>query len=119
MLRRALQIALDAGDAENAGWAYANLHSMLLAEMRLAESIRCYDEGVVYTDEHDIATYYTCLRGWHAVALDRLGCWDEASEILARPIPRRSAVNHGPTFGGHQRTERDPNERGLAAAIRS
>src|SRR5438046_8970098 len=99
MLRRALQIALDAGDAENAGWAYANLHSMLLAEMRLAESIRCYDEGVVYTDEHDIATYYTCLRGWHAVALDRLGCWDEASEIgesvlriVASPVNRLTSL---------------------------
>ena len=48
---------------EQAGRAYANLYTMYVASLRLAEGEGVYVEGVAYCDEHDISTYATCLRG--------------------------------------------------------
>jgi DNA-binding CsgD family transcriptional regulator/tetratricopeptide (TPR) repeat protein len=86
VLGRALQIALDAGAVEDAGRSYANLHELLMRTRRLAESIRCFEEGVAYCDEHDIGTYATCLRGWHANVLELLGRWDEASALCTATL---------------------------------
>ncbi len=99
MLQRALQIASAAGAAEQAGRAYSNLHTLFIADMRLAEADRWYREGVAYCDEQDIGTYVTCLRGWHATALDLLGRWDEAEatglpilQIVASPVNRLTSL---------------------------
>ena len=99
MLQRALQIALDAGAAEQAGRAYSNLQTLFIADMRLVEADRCYRDGVAYCDRQDMGTYVTCLRGWHANALDLLGRWDEAVAMcvailqkVASPVNRLTSL---------------------------
>jgi DNA-binding CsgD family transcriptional regulator/tetratricopeptide (TPR) repeat protein len=98
-MQRALRLALDLGIPEQVGRGYANMHTLLIAEMRLAEADRYFCEGAAYCDDQDIATYLTCLRGWHAVALDLLGCWDESAEtaeaqlrIVASPVNRLTSL---------------------------
>jgi DNA-binding CsgD family transcriptional regulator/tetratricopeptide (TPR) repeat protein len=99
MLLRALRVARDAGQVEQAGRAYSNLHTLYINEIRLSEAERCYLEGVTYCDEQDMATYLTCLQGWHATALDLQGRWDEAVaicepalRIIASPVNRLTSL---------------------------
>ena len=47
---------------EQAGRAYANLHSLYSALRRFAEP-SVFTDGIAYCDEHDITTYSNCLRG--------------------------------------------------------
>jgi len=99
MMERALRIALDAEAVDQAGRAYCNLHSMLIQDRRLAESELYYQEGLAYAEEHDMATYSTCLRGWHANMLESAGGWDEAEAlctavlgITASPVNRLTSL---------------------------
>jgi DNA-binding CsgD family transcriptional regulator/tetratricopeptide (TPR) repeat protein len=99
LMQRALRIALEGGDAERAARAYANLNSNYIVSMRLAESERYYDEGLPYCEEQDMSTYATCLRGWHANALDLQGRWDEAVAIcepalciISSPVNRLTSL---------------------------
>ena len=99
MLQRALQVARNADIAEQVGRGYANLHTLLVGDLRLAEAERWYAEGAEYCDEQDIATYLTCLRGWHAIALELLGCWDESVDVaesqlrkVASPVNRLTSL---------------------------
>ena len=99
MLERALRIALDAGAIDQAGRAYSNLHAMMIEQRRLAESERYFGDGLAYCEEHDVPTYATCLRGWHANVLELAGRWDEAAalctsilEITASPVNRLTSL---------------------------
>jgi DNA-binding CsgD family transcriptional regulator/tetratricopeptide (TPR) repeat protein len=91
LMRRALQVALDAGLEEQAGRAYANLHAFQNGERLLAEADRTYQEGVAYCDAHDVSTFGTCLRGERTAWLEHVGRWDEAvalcEELLSRTGP--------------------------------
>jgi DNA-binding CsgD family transcriptional regulator/tetratricopeptide (TPR) repeat protein len=77
----ALRIALAAGAEPQAGRAYANAYTFLLAQYRFAAAERYWREGIAYCDERDILTYSTCLRGHRAMALLSLGRWDEAAAL--------------------------------------
>jgi ATP/maltotriose-dependent transcriptional regulator MalT len=77
-LRRALQVALSHGLQEQAGRAFANLHSVYCGQLRFAEAESCFADGIAYCDEHDIGTFSSCLRGERTYALAMLGRWDEA-----------------------------------------
>jgi DNA-binding CsgD family transcriptional regulator/tetratricopeptide (TPR) repeat protein len=85
--RRALAIALDNGIEYEAGFAYTNLHELHCASRNYARADPYFHDGVAYCEDHDLGTYYTCLRGVRASALERLGRWDEsvavATAILA------------------------------------
>jgi DNA-binding CsgD family transcriptional regulator/tetratricopeptide (TPR) repeat protein len=80
-LRQALVIAVDAGLPEQAGRAFANLHSISCEHRRFAEAERYYADGFRYTDEHDIGVYVNCLRGSRVFMLEQTGQWDEALSI--------------------------------------
>jgi len=88
LLREALHVAMAAQSEEQAGRACANLHAVLAGEYRLAEAERCFAEAIAYCEEHDMATYGTCLRGERTHTLGKLGRWDEAEsqclDILQR-----------------------------------
>lgn len=94
-LRLALDTAVNAGAVEKAGRAYSNLQAVLAWAKRFAEAEHYYAEGVAFCDDHDIATFGTCLRGVHAEVLLHLGHWDEAGEISRQMLagPSISPVN--------------------------
>jgi DNA-binding CsgD family transcriptional regulator len=47
-----------------------------------------FQEATTLCDEDELGTYVHCLRGGHAVVLDRIGRWDEAEEITANELNR-------------------------------
>jgi DNA-binding CsgD family transcriptional regulator/tetratricopeptide (TPR) repeat protein len=94
-IERGLRVALDAGLDEHAGRAYSNLAEIAISAYDFALGERWLEEGLAYTFEHDVDTYYTCLRGWRGVRLMYQGCWAEATEIAEAILvrPDRSPIN--------------------------
>jgi DNA-binding CsgD family transcriptional regulator/tetratricopeptide (TPR) repeat protein len=86
MLRRALAIALENGIEYEAGFAYTNLHELHCANRDYAKADAYYHDGVAYCEDHDLGTYYACLRGVRTSALERLGRWDESVGIAEAAI---------------------------------
>jgi DNA-binding CsgD family transcriptional regulator/tetratricopeptide (TPR) repeat protein len=94
-LHQALQIAISSGLQEQAGRAFVNFDGIYCQQRRFAEAERSFAEGIAYCDDHDMATYATCLRGGRAIAWERTGRWDEAVTlgeqllgIAASPVNR-------------------------------
>ena len=79
--QRALAIALEAGIEYEAGFAWTNLHELHCARRDYAKADPYFHDGVAYCEDHDLGTYYTCLRGVRTSALERLGRWDESVAI--------------------------------------
>jgi len=77
-LRQALDIAVSARLPEQAGRAFANLHSISCEHRQFAAAERYYADGLRYTDDHDIGVYANCLRGTQVFLLEQTGRWDEA-----------------------------------------
>jgi DNA-binding CsgD family transcriptional regulator/tetratricopeptide (TPR) repeat protein len=115
-LRAALALGLDSGNDLLTSSAYASLHQFLVTDSRFDDASALYDDGIAFTDERDITTYSTCLRGRRALALVALGRWDEA-ERTARTVLRTpgSPVNllTSQVAGGLVRTRRGESDRGL------
>ncbi|MEP6651666.1 MAG: hypothetical protein ABJA74_17400 [Lapillicoccus sp.] len=86
-LRSALDLGLGAGNDLLASAAYASLHQYLVTDYRFDAAAALYGEGITFTDDRDITTYSTCLRGRRALALVAVGRWDEA-ERTARVVLR-------------------------------
>ena len=91
LLERALSIAVSGHCEAAAGRAFTNLYSMYTRQRRFAEAERYYLEGVAYCDEHDIATYATCLRGEGASVLEKIGRWEDAALLAAELLERVGA----------------------------
>jgi DNA-binding CsgD family transcriptional regulator len=89
-LRAALDVGLGEGNDQLAATAYANLHQYLVSDYRFGDGTALYSEGIGFTDDRDITTYSTCLRGRRALALVHLGRWHEA-ERTARVVLRSPA----------------------------
>jgi DNA-binding CsgD family transcriptional regulator/tetratricopeptide (TPR) repeat protein len=95
MLRRALSMALERGIEYEAGFAYVNLHELNCGRRDYARADPYFHDGVAYCEDHDLGTYYNCLRGVRTAVLERLGRWDEAVGIaetmlasVASPVNR-------------------------------
>ena len=78
VMEEALQVAVDKNMDQQAGRAFANLHELALAMLAFPQALQVFVDGAAYCDEHDIATYGTCLRGGHTQMLARTGGWSEA-----------------------------------------
>ena len=87
-LHQALEIALREGLEEQAGRAYANLYHLHCGQRRFAEAEQSFVDGLAYCEEHDIATFTTCLRGERASTLEKLGRWDEAVALCLEQLAR-------------------------------
>jgi DNA-binding CsgD family transcriptional regulator/tetratricopeptide (TPR) repeat protein len=85
-LRQGMDVALSAGLDSEAGRAFANLYNAYAGRRRFAEAERCFTDGIVFCDEHDLDTYTVFLRGERAVALQRTGRWDEAVALSAEVL---------------------------------
>jgi DNA-binding CsgD family transcriptional regulator/tetratricopeptide (TPR) repeat protein len=90
-LERALEIAVAAGQQEQAGRAFANLHVMYCDELRFTEADAYFADGVAYCDDHDIGTFGICLRGEHTGTLEMLGRWDESAALSLELLTRSQA----------------------------
>ncbi|MBL7256839.1 helix-turn-helix transcriptional regulator [Paractinoplanes lichenicola] len=98
-MREALDVALEHGLAEQVGRAYNNFYGLLTCERRYAEAEQYFVDGVAFCDEHDVASFGTCIRGERSISLARTDRWDEAArlarrlitEVEATPINRISA----------------------------
>jgi DNA-binding CsgD family transcriptional regulator len=78
VLRRALSIALESGIEYEAGFAYSNLQELHCGNRDYAQAEPYFHDGVAYCEDHDLGTYYNCLRGVRTSSLERLGRWDES-----------------------------------------
>jgi DNA-binding CsgD family transcriptional regulator/tetratricopeptide (TPR) repeat protein len=88
-LRKALEVALAAGDDAEAGRAFTNLQSILGNQYQLEEADQVFHDGMAYCADHDIGTYEHCLRGMQGTVLSRSGRWDEADELLRFDLSER------------------------------
>ena len=95
VLRGALSIALENGLEPEAGFAYTNLHELHCGNREYAQADQFFLNGVGYCEDHDLLTYYTCLRGVRTSTLERLGRWDESARLaeavlaaIASPVNR-------------------------------
>ena len=86
VLRRALSIALENGIEYEAGFAYTNLHELHCGNRDYAKADPYFHDGVAYCEDHDLGTYYNCLRGVRTSTLERLGRWDETAGIAEAAI---------------------------------
>jgi hypothetical protein len=71
------QTALDAL-ADFAGQARNGEGQLVLVE---GEADPYFYDGVAYCEDHDLGTYYACLRGVRTLTRERLGRWDESAGI--------------------------------------
>ncbi|MEP6799840.1 MAG: AAA family ATPase, partial [Lapillicoccus sp.] len=92
LMRKALQLAVDGRVDDAAGRAFANLHLRLAGSHRFSEAEEVFRVGYTYCEEHDMATFGTCLRGAHAESLLLTGRWTEALSI-ATDMLRQPAVS--------------------------
>ena len=90
MMREALRIASAAGLEEPAGRAFANLHFKLSEAHRYEETDAVYAEGYAYCEDHDMATFGTCLRNAQGEALMQRGRWDEGLGLCRASLGWRS-----------------------------
>ena len=86
VLRRALSIALENGIENEAGFAYTNLHELHCGNRDYAKADPYFHDGVAYCEDHDLGTYYNCLRGVRTSSLERLGRWEESAGIAEAVI---------------------------------
>jgi DNA-binding CsgD family transcriptional regulator len=93
MLRRALDVALEAELDEQAGRGFANLSSTSEELYDLDAAQRYVHEGLTFAEDHDIGTYTTCLRGTHVRTLMKLGQWDESATICQEILELRSGLS--------------------------
>ena len=92
-LEEAMQIALRAGETEDACRAYVNLTWNLLDDYRLDEAERYLADAIPLAEEAEQLGFLTYLQAERARLAFSRGEWDEAVR-LARPL---SAVAHAPT----------------------
>ncbi len=83
-LLRALRVALAADVVDQAGRAYANLVELYYTFNRFEQADQLFDEGVRYCDDHDVATFGTCLRATHARSLFDRGEWRRSADLCRK-----------------------------------
>ena len=91
ILRRSLDVALAAGLEEQAGRSYTNLHTTAEWVRNWTEAERIFLEGTAYCDDRDLATFGTCLRGGHALALEQQGRLEESLALGREALARTSS----------------------------
>ncbi|MEV6495668.1 LuxR C-terminal-related transcriptional regulator, partial [Actinoplanes sp. NPDC051633] len=83
---RSVELALEHGMGDEAGRGYANLCQAAVDRCRFADHERYFADGLVFSREHDAATYAVCLRGTHAAALLRRGQLAAATALIEETL---------------------------------
>ncbi|HXW79652.1 MAG TPA: AAA family ATPase [Acidimicrobiales bacterium] len=90
MLRRALEIALDARLDEEAALAYLNLGCAMFARLDLGAAMPVFEEAVRFCEDHDVHSYGFGAQANLAEIYFWAGDWDRAA-ALCKPV---LASNH-------------------------
>ena len=61
VMRTSIEIAREHALHPQSGRGYANMHDLLARAHRFPEAVSWYREGMAYCNDHDIATYGSCL----------------------------------------------------------
>jgi DNA-binding CsgD family transcriptional regulator/tetratricopeptide (TPR) repeat protein len=85
LMRRAIDVAVQAGAEDTVGRAYDALWAMLAELKRYPEADQVLDEALRYYDEHDIGAYRVLMQAGKARVAMETGQWDRALAI-ARPL---------------------------------
>jgi len=116
-LERSLKIALDDGHQEHVARAYTNLSSTAVAQRMYERANPYLEDGIAYSDEHDIDAWRLYMLAFRARARFEQVDWNGASEDLEvvlrdrrpAPVSRILAL----TTLGHMRIRRgDPDANG-------
>jgi DNA-binding CsgD family transcriptional regulator len=87
-MRQALQVALDAGLARQAGGAYTAWVDGLADQFRFAEAETVLAEGLAYCEQSDVPTYANGLVGERVRILELTGHWDDAVSQARRHLAK-------------------------------
>jgi DNA-binding CsgD family transcriptional regulator/tetratricopeptide (TPR) repeat protein len=90
VLERALQVGLDADRDAAVGRAYSSLHEACIRLNRFADSERYHAEGMAHCEGRELGVFSLCLMGWQTQTLLLVGRWDDAAEVCAQLLGRRS-----------------------------
>jgi DNA-binding CsgD family transcriptional regulator len=90
-----LALALEMNDEERAGAIHSTRYAIFAEAREVERAEQLYFDGVAYADEHDLATYGTCFRGWRSRSLGQQGLLadglDMAEQLLVNlPSPVNS-----------------------------
>jgi DNA-binding CsgD family transcriptional regulator len=83
LIRASIAAAVEGGHEAQVGRGYANAYESLTRLWRLEEADALFIEASAYIENHDMATYGTCLRGQRTWSLRQQGRTLEASDITA------------------------------------
>lgn len=94
-LERSRDIAIEIGNEELVGLAWANIHALAASTHRFSQAQRYFGEGLAYAQDHEVDTFSSCLYGGHAFVLEKLGRYGDALSLLVDVLGRRhvSPVN--------------------------
>lgn len=84
-IREALRLAMETRSDAQAGRAFTNYQAFLADAARWDEHDRLAEQGLTYSEEHDIATYSYCMRAGIADSLLMRARWQEARSY-AQPL---------------------------------
>jgi len=87
-MRQALQVALEAGHARQAGGAYTSWVDGLADQFRFAEAEVVLAEGLDFCERRDVPTYANGLVGERVRILEMTGHWDEAEALARRHLAK-------------------------------
>lgn len=85
LLDRAISLGVKSGSQEHVARAFTNKGWVLMQGRRLEEALATLREGIAYCVERDLDTWRDYMTGGHALALTKMGRWDEA-EAAAAPV---------------------------------
>jgi DNA-binding CsgD family transcriptional regulator/tetratricopeptide (TPR) repeat protein len=109
-LERSLQLALARGLQEHAARAYTNLSTTAISQRSYDIGLRYLNEGLAYSERHDLDSWRLYLQAWRARARLELGEWNQASDDAETVLrqPRTAAISRIPalTVLGHLRIRR-------------
>jgi len=116
-LEQSLQIALEGGHQEHVARAYTNLSSTAVAQRMYDRGSRYLEDGIAYSDEHDLDSWRLYMLAYRARARFEQADWNRASEDLEVVLRDRrpAAVSRilALTTLGHMRIRRgDPDSNG-------
>lgn len=85
-LRRALRHSAELGLDHLGGAAYSTLYEFYVSSFRIHDGEVDFRRGLAFCDDHELATYGSCLRGRRALALAETGRWQGSLAIAAEVL---------------------------------
>jgi DNA-binding CsgD family transcriptional regulator/tetratricopeptide (TPR) repeat protein len=113
-LDRSLQFALACGVSERVAGCYTNLAAMAVSSRQYAQASAYLSEGLAYSEEHDLDSWWLYMLAYRARMRFEQGNWNGASDDAEAVLrhPRTTSISRIPALRilGHLRIRRgDPD----------